>query len=109
MRRLKPSLLITACLFFASCEGHLSSSLRRDIALEHDRLRDADRQLQRTQDMVRSDLAKNPDLFRSVSAPGEWTATLGAAKEKLDKAKRDDNDLQELTRRDRANSQASRR
>jgi hypothetical protein len=104
MKRLKPSLLITACLFLASCEGHLSSSLRRDIALEHDRLRDADRQLQRTQDMVRSDLAKNPDLFRSVSAPGEWTATLGAAKGKLDKAKRDDHDLQELIRRDHANS-----
>ena len=104
MKWLKPSLLITACLFLASCEGHLSSSLRRDIALEHDQLRDADRQLQRTQDAVQSDLTRNPDLFRDASAAGEWTATLRAAKERLDRAKQDDKDLQELVRRNRENS-----
>ncbi len=104
MKRLKPSLLITACLFFAACEGHLSSSLRRDIALENERLRDADRQLQRVQETVGSDLTKNPDLFRNVLASGEWTATLRAAKKKLDQAKQDGQELSKLAQRDRESS-----
>ena len=104
MKRLKGSLLMTACLLLASCEGHLSRSLHRDIALEQDRLRDADRQLARIQDTVWSDLTKNPDWFHNVSAPGEWTATLRSAKGKLDRAKQEGRKLEDLARRDRGNS-----
>ena len=86
MKRLTPGLLITACLFFAACEGHLPNSLHQEIAAENSRLRDADRQLQRIQGTVENDLAKNPDWFRDVSEPGEWTAALRTARENLDRA-----------------------
>jgi hypothetical protein len=104
MKRLKPSLLMTACLLLAACEGHLSSSLRREIAAENDRLQEADRQLQRIQDTVSNSLTRNPDWFRNVSEPGEWTATLRSAKEKLDRAKQDGKRLQELAQLDRGSS-----
>lgn len=104
MRRLKPCLLITACLFYVACQGHLPNSVHREIILEHDRLRDADRQLQRVQDLVKDDLAKNPGLFRDVSAPGEWATALRVAKSKLDRAKQDGKRLEELARQNRKDS-----
>src|SRR4051812_27057208 len=104
MKRLKPGLLMAVCLFFAACEGHLPSSLHREIAGESDRLREAGQQLQRTQDQVGNDLTKNSDLFRNVSAPGEWAATLRGVKEKLDRAEQDKKQLEELARRDRGHS-----
>ena len=104
MKRLTPGLLITACLFFVACEGHLPNSLHQEIAAENSRLRDADRQLQRIQGTVENDLAKNPDWFRDVSEPGEWTAALRTARENLDRAKQDGKELEALAGRDRGNS-----
>ncbi len=104
MKRLKPSLLLTACLFFLACEGHLPNSLHQEIAAENDRLRESARQLQKIQGTVGNDLAKNPDWFRDVSESGEWSAALRTAKEKLDRAKRDGKELEELAGLDRGNS-----
>lgn len=104
MKRLKLGLLMAACLLLVACEGHLSRSLHRDIALEQDRLQEADRQLGRIQNTVGSDLTKNPDWFHDVSAPGEWTAALRSAREKLTRAKQDGEKLREFAQLDHGNS-----
>ncbi len=96
--------LIFAAMLFSSCTGRLPQSLREDIAAENDRLHQAEQELQRSQDHVRDDLGKAPDLFRGASEPTEWNTKLNAAREKLASAQHDSAQLTELARRNRADS-----
>jgi hypothetical protein len=61
--------------------------MRDQIAAEHDRLQQADRQLKRSGDTVRQELAGDPTLFP------EWQGRLSGAQQKLTHAKADGAEL----------------
>jgi hypothetical protein len=105
MKLSKPGLLIAALVLLMSC-SRLPSALRQDIAYENDRLHAAERQLQRLQETLNSDLSQAPDLFQGASAQAEWKARLRADREKLDSAEKIQAELVELERRDRSDSQS---
>ncbi len=96
--------LLLASLVLASCAGHLPRSVRQDVAFENDRLLEAEHQVQRSQERVRADLSKTPDLFRDASEPAQWDASLKDARAKLDEAQRNSQDLAQLARSNRADS-----
>jgi hypothetical protein len=104
MRRWKPRLLAAALVVLAACIGGLPHSLRKDIAIESDKLREAEHEFQHAQDTLRQDLAQAPDLFRDIPEPNEWTTQLETARENLDSAERDEKELEDLNRRNRASS-----
>lgn len=100
---MKPSRLSFVALVLAilvACGG-LPRSVRDDIALENDRLHEAERQLQHAQDTVRQDIAQAPDLFRDTTVPAEWNAKLGTAREELNNAENKNRELADLARRGR--------
>src|SRR5438270_13170406 len=101
MKLSKPGLLITGLVLLMSC-SRLPSSLRREIAYENDRLHAAERQLQRSQETLESDLSQAPELFQGAFAPAEWKGRLGSDREKLDQAAKIQTELAELARRDRS-------
>jgi len=78
-----------AALILASC-GTLPRALRDDIAAEHDKLQQAERQLRRTADDVKADLAKFPSA--------NWPSKLSAAQAELDRAKADGVELDKLVK-----------
>ncbi|MBV9155519.1 MAG: hypothetical protein JO097_04610 [Acidobacteriaceae bacterium] len=90
-------------LLLASC-ARLPRSLLADISTENDRLRDAQQQLQRSQNQLQDDITKAPDLFRGAAAPAEWQAKLSDARQKLTSAQSDSAQLAELARANRADS-----
>jgi hypothetical protein len=94
---MKRYLAIAGALLLASCGG-LPRSLRNEIAAEKDRLQQAGRQLQHSQETVRDDLAHAPDLFNGTSVSTEWPAKLQSAQASLDRAK---NDFQQIEKADR--------
>jgi hypothetical protein len=100
----KPGLLIAGLVLLSSC-SRLPSALRRDIADENGRLRAAERQLQRSQAALDSDLSQAPDLFQSAFPPAEWKTRLRSDREKLDSAEKIQAELAELARRGRSDSQ----
>jgi hypothetical protein len=105
MKLSKAGLLIAGLVLLASC-SRLPSVLRRDIGYESDRLQDAERQFQRSQKTLESDLSQAPDLFRDASAPAEWRARLRSDREKLDSAQKIQAELTEIARRNRSESQS---
>ncbi|MGA8027751.1 MAG: hypothetical protein WB992_11440 [Bryobacteraceae bacterium] len=104
MKNCKSCVAIYGLLLLASCTARLPQSLRQEIASENDRLGDARKQLQRSETRVHDDLAKAPDLFRDAAAPAEWEGSLRSAREKLNAAERDGKEMDELARRNRADS-----
>lgn len=100
----KPGLLVAALVLLTSC-SRLPTPLRRDIAYQNDRLHDAERQLQRAQDTLASDLSQSPDLFQNASAPAEWKTRLHSDRAKLDSSERIQAELNELARRGHADSE----
>src|SRR5271163_2890671 len=81
--------LIPAALILASC-GTLPRALRDDIAAEHDKLLQAERQLRHTSDDIKADLAKFPSA--------NWPSKLSAAQAELDRAKADGAELDKLVK-----------
>jgi hypothetical protein len=104
MRAAKLLVAASALLMLFACIGGLPRSLRRDIADEHDKLQKAQRQVEQSAQTLRDDFTKSPDLFANVPTPGQWTATLAAAREKLKSAQDADLELQELNRQNRRRS-----
>ena len=104
MKASKTLPVVVALLSLGACVGGLPPSLRRDIAREHDQLQDAERQVQRLQQIVGEDVANNPDLFRSAATSEDWTAKFRAARDKLSTAEEADRKLIDLSRRNRADS-----
>src|SRR5580658_5802162 len=80
---------VAAALILASC-GSLPRALRDDIAAEHDKLQQAERQLRRTADDVNQDLAKFPSA--------NWPERLRTAQGRLDRAKADGAELDKLVK-----------
>lgn len=103
MKASKPLPVVVALLLLGACVGSLPPSLRRDIAHEHDDLRDAERQVQHLQQIVSEDVANDPDLFKNASTP-DWTAKFRAARERLATAEEADGKLLDLSRHNRADS-----
>lgn len=104
MRAWNSTLLAAAFAVLVACMGGLPHSLRREIAIESDKLHEAEQEFQHAQDILRQDLAQAPDLFRDVPAPNEWATRLKTDRENLDSAERDEKELEELNRRNRADS-----
>src|SRR4051812_45227263 len=96
-----------ALIILASCGGGLPRSVRRDIETETAKRQEAARELRHSEDVVNSALAGSPDLFQGVPEPAEWKAKLQASKQKLDTAGRNGKQLEELLRRDRADTRLS--
>lgn len=106
MKAGKRNLPIFGLLILISCGAGLPRLLREDISAENNRLQEAERQLQRSGERVREDLAQAPDLFRGASAPAAWNAKLRVAREKLNTAESDGREMTRLARRGRADSRA---
>lgn len=104
MKVVKPASIIAGALLLAACIGGLPRSLRKDIAYEHDKLRDAQWQVGRSQNAVNQDVAKNSDLFASTSLAAEWNTKFQVVREKLKSAEDADKQLAEFSRRNRADS-----
>lgn len=99
------SLSIAAvALLLTACAGGLPHSLRRDIGYEHDQLRNAQRQLERSQQTIDEDLAKNADLFANAPVVADWRSKLDGARSKLKSAEDTDRQLAELVHRNRADT-----
>src|SRR3954452_18591828 len=103
---------LTLCLpavlvVLASCGGGLPRSVRSDIETETAKLREATREVRHSEETVRSELAGSPELFQGVPEAAEWNAKLQASKQKLEEATRNGKQLDELLRRDRADSRLS--
>ncbi len=96
--------LLAVCVASVACMGGLPRSLRRDIAWEHDKLQNAERQIARSEQSVHDDLAQNADLFSNTPMAAQWTAQLGAARDKLKQAEGTDTQLSQLVHRNRADS-----
>ncbi len=92
MNARKRYVAIAGALLLVSCGG-LPRALRNQIAAEKQSLQQAERQLQKSQQTVRDDLAHSPDLFKDTPVATEWPARLQSARGSLDRAK---NDLQQL-------------
>jgi hypothetical protein len=104
MRAAKLAVITSILLLLFACIGGLPGSLRRDIAEEHDKLQKAQREVDQSGQALQDDFTKNPSLFANVPTPGQWTATLAAAREKLKSAQDADLELQELNRQNRGRS-----
>ncbi len=103
MKRVKWSAagLVGVALFWSGCAGSLPSSLRRQIADEHERLRDTEQEVQRLQRSVDHDLASEPELFRNAPDPAPWTARLTAGRNSLLTAEETDRELASIAGRNR--------
>lgn len=104
MKFSKPGLLVFGLVLLVSC-SRLPSGLRREIADESDRLDTAERQLQRSQEKLRSELLQAPELFKDAAAPPEWNARLQSDREKLASAEKIQSELVDLARRGSRESQ----
>jgi hypothetical protein len=104
MPLLRRNLVIFALAVLTACVGGLPRSLREQIALETNRLREAERQLQRSQEKVHQDEAQAPDLFHDSAVPAEWDARLQNARDKLNSAEVKGREMADLARRGRADS-----
>src|ERR1700730_7208579 len=97
MDRRKLYLAVAAALLLASCSP-LPRSLRNDIRAEAERLQKAERQVKRSQDAVRQDVAQARDLFEGASVSSAWNERFRAAQAKLDRAESDRRELENLQR-----------
>jgi hypothetical protein len=95
MKRHSGALL--SLLFLISCAGGLPPSLQREIADENSRIATDEQALERSQNTLKQDLAQAPDLFADAVEPAQWTAELSAARTKLATAKRDAQQLSQVT------------
>jgi hypothetical protein len=80
---------LASAVALVSC-GSLPSALRSQIASEHDKLQQAERQLQRTADDVKQDLTKFPTA--------DWPGRLQTAQGELGRAKAEDAELDKLVK-----------
>ncbi|HVW86852.1 MAG TPA: hypothetical protein VHB50_19335 [Bryobacteraceae bacterium] len=90
-----PVILLT--LVLGGCAG-LPRELRQQAAREGDKLQQAEKQLERTQNEIRDDLTRVSDLFNGAPVATEWPARLRAAKAKLDSAENNRRELERLER-----------
>ncbi|MBV9268654.1 MAG: hypothetical protein JO061_20975, partial [Acidobacteriaceae bacterium] len=103
MKMWKPGLLIAGFAVLLSC-SRLPGALHSEIGQERDLLDRAEHELQHSKQTLETDLSQVPDLFRDASAPAQWNARLQADRQSLQSAEEIQNELNELARRDRADS-----
>jgi hypothetical protein len=104
MKRTDAVSVAAAAILLVACAGGLPRSLRRDIGYEHDKLQNAQRQLERSQQSITDDLAKDADLFANAPVVADWKSKLDGARAKLHSAEDTDRQLADLARRNRADS-----
>lgn len=97
MNARKRYIAIAGALLLAGCNG-LPTALRQQIAVEKDRLQQAEHELQHSQEALRDDLAHAPDLFNGTPVATAWPAKLQSAQQALGRAKDDIRQLDKLTR-----------
>lgn len=93
-----------ACVMLAACTGGLPHSLHQSIAAQNTQLQQAKQQFEQWRAHVKSDLAANPDLFRSVQVADDWRMRLQSDQAKLNTAESDQQQLAALAKRNRADS-----
>ncbi len=90
---------ITGVVFIAtalvSCGG-LPGSLKEDIATEHMRFQQAERQLKTADDTIRDAFAQKKDLFEGTVVANSWPGRLNSARAALERAKSADQELARL-------------
>ena len=92
----------------AACDRGLPPSLERDISLENDRVPEhAERQVEKSETALNSNLAQAPDLFRGASEVAAWRASISGAKADLQAAKNDGRELAKLVERNRPDQRIS--
>lgn len=96
--------LLSLSFLFASCHGRLPRSLRDEIAAEKGRLSEATAEIQRAQDEISNAIQKDPALFNNAPAVTAWQASLATDRQKLDSAKREDVQLDQIAHANRADS-----
>jgi hypothetical protein len=100
MKRPRGKLAFFALPIFAvvmiSCARGLPPWLQRDMAAENERLSAAEREVERSEQRVRQEVAQAPDLFASASEPAQWATAFRTARENLELSQRDDKELLRL-------------
>ena len=92
---------LVAILLLASCEGRLSSSIRREISLENERLQTAELKINKSESTLNSNLTQAPELFRDAPEAAAWKAGIADAKADLQASQKDGRELAQLAERDR--------
>jgi hypothetical protein len=92
------------CLTLAACMAGLPSSLRQRIATEKQYLQQARQQYDHDAAKLNTDLAEISVLLQGVSQPQEWHARLQADASKLKQAETDQQKLDDIARRKRADT-----
>ncbi len=92
---------LVVILLLASCEGRLSSSLRREISLENERLQTAELKINKSESALNSNLAQAPELFSGTSEAAAWKAGIAEAQADLQASQKDRRELAKLAKRDR--------
>lgn len=90
---------IPVFVLLSGCIGGLGPALKRDISDEHQRLQEAERSIQQSQDAIAKYQASDPDLFGHAPVPAAWTTELQAARESLSTAAETDRDLNSIAGR----------
>jgi hypothetical protein len=103
------TLLATLIAFavLAGCNRGLPPSLERDISLQADRVQNAERQVQRSETALNSNVTQAPELFKGALEVAAWKASLGEAKANLQVAENDNRELARLVERNRPDSRIS--
>lgn len=98
------NLAVLGFVLLAGCGARLPQSLRNEIRSENEKIQSAERQIQRSEKVVKDDLASAPDLFQGTPVATAWPDRLRVARQKLDNARSQDRELERLGREDRADS-----
>ncbi len=98
---------LVAFALLLGCNRGLPPSLERDIGLEADRVHNAERDIQKSETALNSNLAQAPDLFKGALEVAAWKAGLSGAKADLQVAENDNRELARLVERDRPDSHIS--
>ena len=87
--------VIFAAAALVSCGG-LPESLKEDIATEHQRVQQTERQLKTADDAVRDAFAKKKELFDGTPVINTWPSTINEAKAGFERARSADQELARL-------------
>jgi len=96
-----------AAVVLVGC-SRLPRALRQQIDAERSALQQTQRDIESSQKTVRDDLAHSPDLFKEAPVKTEWPARLDSAQATLGSARKDLEQLDQLTRNARSDGDTQR-
>lgn len=89
--------VMIAAAALVSCGG-LPQSLKDDIASEHQRFQQAERQVKTADDAVRDAFSRRKELFAGTPVINEWPSALNTSKADLERARSADQELARLVK-----------